>query len=445
MRAVCKKNASTKAAVPTPGKPPILPAPLESTAMSQAFDVCIRGAGIVGRTLALLLARERLKVAISQSDTPPAADQTTAGTPSPDPVGASAVAASDVRAYALNAASRTLLQSLRGWPDATASDARQPPVTEVLGMQVFGDDGSRVTFGDVNRRAAVAPSPIGQDPQALAWIVDVPTLEQQLADALRYQSLVERVEAPVAAPLTVICEGRIGASMGSLAVESDVASYDQFAIATRVRCEKPHDQIARQWFEDGQILALLPLGGADGHEAAVVWSVDEAQRPVLMALDAADFAERVRQASHDALGWLELTHERTSWPLQLAQAQRWIGRFADDTSKKPRAWAIAGDAAHSVHPLAGQGLNLGLADAAALAECLRDRDYWRSVGDPRLLRRYERSRKAGLVPMRAATDGLQRLFAHDNDTVKTLRNWGLRGFERSGPLKTWAVRQAMGL
>ncbi len=411
--------------------------------MSQAFDVCIRGAGVVGRTLALLLAQERIRVAICAGTDKLAALPDAGAAQAADAPSVVASNEQDVRAYALNAASRSLLQSLRGWPDApgAASDAKPPAVTAVYGMQVFGDDGGRITFGDI--RAADTATHAKAD--ALAWIVDVSTLEQQLAEALRYQPLVEPVDAPVAAPLTVICEGRMSMSRDGVHADFDVMPYGQQAIATRVRAEKPHGGVARQWFEQGAVLALLPLGGADGHEAAVVWSVDESERSTLMALDAAEFAERLQQASHDALGSLTLTHARATWPLQLAQARSWTGRFDDDTPKKPRAWAIAGDAAHVVHPLAGQGLNLGLADAAALAAVLRERDYWRSVADPRLLRRYERSRKAGLLPMRAATDGLQRLFAHEGDTVQALRNWGMWGFERSGPLKTWAVRQAMGL
>ena len=399
--------------------------------MSQAFDVCIRGAGVVGRTLALLLARERLRVAIH------------AGSSRSNGSSSEAHQLPDARAYALNAASRSLLQSVRGWPDAQPADSAassQPAVTAVRGMQVFGDDGGRVTFGDTepgdpNARRA---------DDALAWIVDLPTLEQRLSDALCYQPLVEQVDAPVTAPLTVICEGRMSTSRAGVNADFDASPYGQQAIATRVRAEQPHGRIARQWFARGNVLALLPLGGAEGRDAAVVWSVDEVESQELMALEPAGFAERLQEASHDALGELTLTHERATWLLQLAQAQHWIGRFEDDTLKKPRAWAIAGDAAHTVHPLAGQGLNLGLADAAALATVLSERDYWRSVADPRLLRRYERSRKAGMVAMRTATDSLQRLFAHDNDAVQALRNWGMWGFERSGPLKAWAVRQAMG-
>ncbi|MDA8445002.1 FAD-dependent monooxygenase, partial [Paracidovorax valerianellae] len=126
--------------------------------MAQTFDVCIRGAGVVGRTLALLLARERLRVAL-------------VGTPSS--------LSADVRAYALNAASRGLLESVRSWPDAAHA-------TAVRQMQVHGDQGGEVTF-DAAR----------QGTEALAWIVDVPALEARLADALRFQPQAEWVDAPV--------------------------------------------------------------------------------------------------------------------------------------------------------------------------------------------------------------------------------------------------------
>jgi 2-polyprenyl-6-methoxyphenol hydroxylase-like FAD-dependent oxidoreductase len=98
-----------------------------------------------------------------------------------------------------------------------------------------------------------------------------------------------------------------------------------------------------------------------------------------------------------------------------------------------------------VHPLAGQGLNLGLADAAALGGIIKSRDYWRGVGDARLLRRYERARRADVLSMSLATDGLQQLFAHSADPLPALRNWGMRGFDRTRLVKNWIARQAMGL
>ena len=371
--------------------------------MALSPEVCIRGAGIVGRTLALLLARERIRVALVAPAAPSAHE--------------------DVRAYALNAASRALLQGLRAWPDA----AHATPVRE---MRVNGDEGGRVCFS-----AAV------QKVEALAWIVDVPALERQLADAVRFQPQIEVVDAPVSAALTVVCEGKASATRDALGVSYAVTRYPQHAIAARLDAERPHDGTARQWFNDkGEILALLPLDGPGGRSVALVWSVDQFRAPDLMALSDDDFHAAVREASHDALGALTLTSERAAWPLQRAIADRWTGRFPDGKS-----WALAGDAAHTVHPLAGQGLNLGLADASVLAEVLKTRDYWRSVGDPRLLRRYERARRTDVLSMSLATDGLQQLFSHGTDPLPALRNWGMRGFDRTRFVKNFIVRQAMGL
>jgi 2-polyprenyl-6-methoxyphenol hydroxylase-like FAD-dependent oxidoreductase len=109
------------------------------------------------------------------------------------------------------------------------------------------------------------------------------------------------------------------------------------------------------------------------------------------------------------------------------------------------SWALAGDAAHTVHPLSGQGLNLGLADAAGLAKTLGEKEYWRSVGDVKLLRRYERARKLDALALGAVTDGLQQLFARSESPLQALRNWGMQGFERSGGLKHWVTKRAMGL
>ena len=370
--------------------------------MAPALDVCIRGAGIVGRTVALLLARERLRVGL--------VDQ--------QPVAGSGH--SDVRAYALNPASRELLEMLRAWPD----DAHATPVAT---MQVHGDDGGEVGFDAAD-----------QGVPALAWIVDVPALQDRLGEALRYQPLVERLQAPQPATLTVVCEGRSSATREEFGVQFELTSYPQRAIAVRLACEQPHALAARQWFADGEIVALLPMGGSvgavPGNLVALVWSVREDRADALLALGAAAFALEVEKACGRELGAMTLVTERAVWPLQLARADRWCGP----------GWALAGDAAHTVHPLAGQGLNLGLADAKALADVLRGRDYWRGVDDMKLLRRYERSRKADVLAMGATTDGLQQLFAQPPGFWPLLRNWGMYGFEHSGPIKHWVARQAMG-
>ncbi len=373
--------------------------------MAQPFDVCIRGAGIVGRVLALLLARERLRVALVEQ--PPRTGE----------------AHSDVRAYALNATSRALLQDLRCWPEAHEA-------TAVARMEVQGDDGGVVQFS-----AALAGT------EALAWIVDVPALERRLAEAVRYQPLIETLVAPAqpAASLWVVCEGRASQTREALGVVFDRTPYAQQAIAARVQCAQPHGQVARQWFAEGQVLAFLPLGGADGNSVAVVWSVEFDHAERLLHMPAAEFNDALSQASQQMLGDVMLSSLRAAWPLQLAQAQRWCGTV------QGQPWVLAGDAAHTVHPLAGQGLNLGLADVAELARVLRERDYWRSVADLRLLRQYERARKAGLASMALATHSLHSLFAHPTSGWQTLRNWGMNGFDRSVLLKTWVARRAMGL
>ncbi len=371
--------------------------------MASPLDVCIRGGGIVGHTLALLLARERLRVGLVL------------------PAVADALAGGDVRAYALNQKSRELLAGLRCWPDPAH-------VTAVLAMHV-----QEAGAGTVDFVAAQHAVP------ALAWIADVPALQAKLAEAVRFQPRIELLDGPRDAPLTVVCEGRASASREQFAAGMEVTPYAQWAIAARVRCELPHLQAAHQWFTPDDILGFLPLGGEDGDLMAIVWSVNEAHKTELLESSAEVFAEKLQQASLNQFGQLSLVSARAAWPLQLAIARRWCGVSAG------QAWVLAGDAAHSVHPLAGQGLNLGLADVQELASVVHARDPWREVGDERLLRRYERARKADVLLMGAATDGLQQLFARKGREWQSVRNWGMNGFERSGLLKRWVARQAMGL
>lgn len=372
--------------------------------MTHQFDICIRGGGIVGHTLALLLARERLRVGLVA----PAARQ-------PDP------AQPDVRVYALNARSRSVLESVRCWPDADHATA----VTE---MRVLGDQG-----GEVNFSATDLAVP------ALTWIVDVPALELRLSEAVRFQPQIERLEAPCSATLTVVCEGKASRTRDEFGVEFTVARYPQRAIAARLSCELPHAQIARQWFTPGEILAFLPLQGEQGREVGMVWSVQESRAQDLLDAPEDDFCAELGQISDQTLGQLRLSSARMAWGLQSAQASRWVG------VANGQAWALAGDSAHTVHPLAGLGLNLGLGDVAELAQVLHGREFWRSVGDIRLLRRYERARRTEVSATAVAMDGLQQLFSKDGSAWQKLRNWGMSGFERSGPAKHWAAKYAMGL
>lgn len=381
--------------------------------MALPPDICIRGAGIVGRTLALLLARERLNVALVESPKLPAMP--------------------DVRAYSLNGAAMALLQDLRCWPE-------HPAVTPVHQMQVWGDHGGQLNFG-------AREQGVGE----LNWMVDVPVLEARLTAAVQFQPQIEVVQAPVAAPLTVVCEGRASQTRAELGVGFDITHYEQHAVATRLQCERPHEGIARQWFgwspvpglsqPQAEILALLPLGGEGGRDVALVWSVHPLRAQELLAMSAEDFADALAQACGHALGRMQLSAERAVWPLQLARAERWIGTMPGQLKQ---SFALAGDAAHALHPLAGQGLNVGLADVAELVQVIRAKEFWRPLHDLKLLRRYERARQADVQAMGLVTDGLQRLFAQPGPLWQNLRNWGMRGFDRSGPIKHWMTQHAMG-
>jgi len=388
--------------------------PAPQTGQPQRFDVVVRGTGIVGQTLALLLARDRLKVALVGPARP-------------------AGSATDVRAYALNAAARELLHSVRAWPQtppemAGTTDAT-PPVTAMTAMTVQGD-----------RQGALHFRADAEGAQALGWIVDVPALERRLTDAVHFQSGITCLEqAPANAPLTVVCEGRRSATRAELGIDYETKPYPHQAVAARLRCEVAHGGVARQWFHQGEVLALLPLGGAQGNSVALVWSVPTEQARSWVGGEPQALVRAVRDRCRDAWGAMTLEGPAQIWPLELARATRWIARSAGGGGV-----VLAGDAAHAMHPLAGQGLNVGLADAAELARVLHGREYWRELGDQRLLRRYERARQADVNAMSCLTDGLFGLFNQPDSRVQALRNWGLSGVDRLGPLKHWLARQAMG-
>jgi 2-polyprenyl-6-methoxyphenol hydroxylase-like FAD-dependent oxidoreductase len=376
----------------------------------NSHDVCIRGEGPVGRSLALALARQGLRVAL-------VADASAAT------AAASAPPAPDVRTYALNAGSVALLQDLRVW-DALPPDAR----TAVWDMRVQGD----VPAG--RRPAALHFSAYEQSVQALAWIVDAAELDAVLASAVRFAPHITVVAEAVQAPLTVVAEGKDAASRAALGVKVDTQAYGHSGVAARLRSDQPHAGLARQWFRSPDILALLPFDRpSPGHSYGLVWSVPHDRAQALLAMAPAEFEQALAQATGGEAGSLALEGPRATWPLRLARAQSVSGP----------GWVLVGDAAHVVHPLAGQGLNLGLADVLALADVIAQREPWRGLGDEKLLRRYARRRHLPTLAMAGVTDALWHLFAQESPLWREARHRGLQWVDRLRPLKKALTARAL--
>jgi len=386
--------------------------PGADTGSAAGAQVTVRGNGMVGCVAALSLAR--LGLAVDLLGTGPAAGS----------------ASADVRTYALNAASRSMLQQIKVW------DALPPrAVTPVLDMHIQGDDGAQLHF-----------SAWQQGVEALAWIVDATALESVLRQAVAYAPHIRVVHGanvfavPLVAPdprrLLLLCEGRDSQARDALGVRFARQPYGHQALATRVVAAMPHAGTARQWFGHPEVLALLPIDDpTPGSSCGVVWSLPAHKAQALATAGDEDFERALQDATGSACGRLRVAGPRSSWPLMLGRADRLCGP----------GWMLLGDCAHTVHPLAGQGLNLGLADVAALARVMAEREPWRNLGDEKLLARAARARVAPTLAMASLTDGLWHLFADPNPWVRTLRNRAMSLLDQLPVLKRSLTRRAMGL
>lgn len=390
-------------------------------AAMQAADAAVVGSGLAGMATALGLAQQGLRVALVGPRV--AAHRASADEPF------------DARIYALAPATVELLQRLAVW--ARIDAARLAAVDT---MRVFGDRGDGLTF-----------DAYGAGIERLATIAEESALLQVLDAACDFQPAIARVAsafegcvadadgvtlrlaegAALRARLLVGADGANSAVRAAAGISSRSTDYRQTALVCNFRCTRPHLNTAWQWFTDEGVVALLPL---PGDHVSLVWSAPQELAQQLLQLSAAGLAQRVTARSGAALGELAPAGIVASFPLRLIVVERLIA---------PRI-ALAGDAAHVVHPLAGQGLNLGLQDVASLLEVLRGREAFRDIGDAVLLRRYERSRAEPVAMMRAATDGLARLFRLDNPLARFARNTGMAAVDRLGPVKRLLIRQALG-
>ena len=384
----------------------------------QTYDIAVVGGGLLGKTSALALAQSGLRVALLASLAP-------AATPH----------GYDSRVYAFSSSSQALLEQLRVWP---ALDRAR--LTPVFDMRVFGDALAQLHFSAF--QAAV--------PQ-LAWIVESGLVERALDAALGFQPNVTWI-AQRAQALTVDAKAATltldsGASLQArLVVGADGAhswvrsqteaqvkqrDYRQTGVVANFRAALPHGETAYQWFSHGEIIALLPL--PDQH-VSLVWSAESAHAQALLALEPAQLAAQVEQAVGSKLGELECVTPARGFALVRQEVDRLIA---------PRI-ALVGDAAHTIHPLAGQGMNLGMRDVASLVDVVAQREPFRDPGDLILLRRYERSRRADIQKLVIATDGLHRLFAAPGLMVRGVRNLGMSLVASQPLIKRWLISSALG-
>ena len=375
-----------------------------------AFDVAVIGGGPVGASLVRAL--EGLAIAFIA--------------PAPD---AAPPTGFDARVYALSPGNVEFLRALGVW-DALPAERLAP----VHAMRIFGDDARAVLEFDAYQ--AGVPE--------LAWIVEDSALQRALWSGLSGMAhRCERLEvgaehavisfadaAPIAARLVVGADGAHSFVRGAAGIDVRERDYQQAALVANFHCEKPHRNVAYQWFQGGPVLALLPL---PGNQVSMVWSLPAADAQRIAALEATALADEVARASHGVLGALSLASSARSFPLRRLAARRLVA---------PRV-ALVGDAAHVIHPLAGQGLNLGLQDARALAETIASREPQRDPGDYRLLRRYERRRAEPILAMDAVVSGLYALYGARSTLVGRVRNAGLNLTDRLPVLKNILMRQAM--
>jgi ubiquinone biosynthesis UbiH/UbiF/VisC/COQ6 family hydroxylase len=400
--------------------------------MKTSCDICVIGNGAIGKASALAFAQAGLDVVLVA----PVSPLLLAQAPKPAQDGLW-----DHRVYALNHVARALLSSLKVWDAMDA--ARIAPVDAMAVQGDAPDQSGRLSFDAYGARVG-----------ALAWIVEDRNLNHALDAALRFSSGLTTVSGaarslhrtPDAAQITLengdIIDAKlvIGADGAHSWVRTqadigiDYRSYHQQAVVANFATEHPHHGVARQWFLGTEgIVALLPLAG---NRVSLVWSAPDALAKALVHETPDQLAQRLMNLPGQTLGQLSMLPPALTRaiPLRLIRAQSLI---ADRV-------ALVGDAAHVVHPLAGQGMNLGFADIGALLDVIARRDETSDCGDTRTLSRYARARKEEVLLMQITTDGLQRLFATDFAPVKVLRNAGMGLLNKLPFLKRRLMSHALG-
>ena len=388
--------------------------------MSDQFDIIIVGAGLVGASFALAMKGSGLKLALVESVAPTA--------PSPEWTS---------RVYAISPGSIEFLSESGAWQQFDA--ARIAPV---LGMHIYGDDGKACLDFDAHQSGLAELAVIAETRHMQHGLWQALQRQENLelfcparcaSLRLQFDAAVLRLEdgCELRAPLIVGADGRESWVRSQAGMDAEPAPYRQMGVIANFETELPHGDAAWEWFRGDGVLAFLPL---PGKRISIVWTAFEERASELMALPPDEFCRQVQEASHSALGELKLLSKPAAFPLRLLHLEHLV---------KSRV-ALIGDAAHNIHPLAGQGVNLGFQDARELAKVLMDRGPQPDCGDYFLLRRYERARKADILAMQLVTDGLQKLFNNRNPALKLARNLGLSLTGSLPWLKNGLVQHAVG-
>lgn len=399
------------------------------------YDIVIVGAGLVGATLAAAIvedpANQSLSIALIDQAEAPAAIDVSLQPPEFDP-----------RVVALTHASIGLLKKIAVWDSIVAQ--RACPYRH---MKVWDDEGTgNIAFhaeelgqselGFIVENAIVLNA-------VLEKIADHPRLSlirghgiQALNTKKGRQYLTLSDDSLISASLLIAADGGHSAVRELAGLKTRSWSYEHKAIVATVKSELPHQSTAWQNFLVTGPLAFLPLADPSAQYSSIVWSIENEQADKLMALSEAEFAEAVSQAFEYTLGEVKSVSKRFCFPLVQRHALDYIA---------PQL-ALVGDAAHTIHPLAGQGVNLGLLDVQALsAEITRASLRNLPLNDASLLRRYQRKRKKNNLEVMLLMESFKRLFGSRTLALRWLRNSGLKSIDKIKPIKNWLARQAMGL
>ena len=384
-------------------------------------DVVIVGAGMVGLTLANLLSKQGKSLAIIDRNIPQEFDTT-------QPY--------DARVTAVSPGSQAIFEHVNAWSSMQAK--RITPFNRMVVWDAV--EGAKINFsasdiqhenlGHIVENLVIQTSlHEALQPQTnINWFVPV-----VIGNVLTREDHIEVVldnDQVLTAKLLVGADGRRSSVRKFANINYSEKSYQQQGIVARVQTEHPHEDTAWQRFLSTGPLALLPLNNG---ECSIVWSVNDEEANELMELGEHEFAQALTKASGLHLGNISLCSKRATFPLVSGQAESMV---------QPRI-ALVGDAAHALHPLAGQGANLGFTDAAILAEVLAQTE--REIGSVKVLRKYERARVGETQVMQRAMDAFVAAFSSTSTPVITARNYALNAANRIQPIKKYFMKQAMGL